>query len=182
MKIPPHAKKVFSGVIFDTYQWQQEMFDGSMATFEMLKRPHTLQVIPTFEGKIVIAIEEQPNRPLQPTLISGRQEPGEEPLAGIKRELLEEAGFESGDWELYSRESFTGKIEWDAITFIARDCKKVAEQQLEPGEKISLRFVTFDEFIDIVLSDDFWGKNFAYQVMKLKLGGELDGLKQKLLG
>ncbi len=38
MKIPPNAKRVFKGIIFDVYQWQQKMFDGSKETFEMLKR------------------------------------------------------------------------------------------------------------------------------------------------
>lgn len=37
MKLPPQAKKVFTGQIFDVYQWEQEMYDGSFETFEMLK-------------------------------------------------------------------------------------------------------------------------------------------------
>ena len=44
--MPEHAKKVFSGVMFDVYQWEQEMYDGSTATFEKLTRPDTAQVIP----------------------------------------------------------------------------------------------------------------------------------------
>ena len=32
--IPENAKKVFTGQVFDVYQWEQEMFDGSKATFE----------------------------------------------------------------------------------------------------------------------------------------------------
>ncbi len=34
--IPDHATCVFRGMLFDVYQWQQEMFDGSIETFEML--------------------------------------------------------------------------------------------------------------------------------------------------
>lgn len=45
-KIPSHAVKVFSGVIFDVYQWQQELFNGETATFEALRRPSTVVIIP----------------------------------------------------------------------------------------------------------------------------------------
>ena len=37
--IPINAKKVFQGIIFDVYQWEQKLFDGTVATFEKLKRP-----------------------------------------------------------------------------------------------------------------------------------------------
>ena len=44
--IPANAKKVFHGVIFDVYQWEQEMFDGTKEIFEKLKRPDTVVVFP----------------------------------------------------------------------------------------------------------------------------------------
>ena len=31
--VPKNAKKVFTGEIFDIYQWQQEMYDGSLSIF-----------------------------------------------------------------------------------------------------------------------------------------------------
>ena len=60
--IPPHAKRVFKGVIFEVYQWEQEMFDGSVETYEALKRADTAQVIATRRNKILIPLEEQPRR------------------------------------------------------------------------------------------------------------------------
>ena len=60
--IPPDAKKVFSGVLFDVYQWEQKMFDGSVATFEKLKRPDTVVVFPVLpNGRIILTEQEQPN-------------------------------------------------------------------------------------------------------------------------
>ena len=67
---PPEAKRVFAGVIFDTYQWQQKMFDGSFSTFEMLKRPDTVEVI-ALKGDRIIVLEQE-----QPTLGSFRILPG----------------------------------------------------------------------------------------------------------
>ena len=43
--IPEEAKKVFQGEIFAVYQWPQEMFDGSFATFEMLRRADTVKIL-----------------------------------------------------------------------------------------------------------------------------------------
>ncbi|MFO0971471.1 MAG: hypothetical protein U0520_03950, partial [Candidatus Saccharimonadales bacterium] len=59
--IPQDAKKVFDGVIFDVFQWQQQMFDGTTETFEMLRRPDTVQVICIDEGKVLVLEEEQPH-------------------------------------------------------------------------------------------------------------------------
>ena len=55
--IPADAKRVFEGVIFDVYQWQQKMFDGSTETFEVLKRPDSVEVIAIKDGKMVVIHE-----------------------------------------------------------------------------------------------------------------------------
>ncbi|MEI7603954.1 MAG: hypothetical protein WCJ19_02970 [bacterium] len=47
--IPEDAVKVFSGVIFDVYQWQQLQFDGTYATFEKIKRNDVALVIPIMD-------------------------------------------------------------------------------------------------------------------------------------
>jgi len=44
------------------YQWPQKMFDGSTATFEMIKRPDTVQIIATVGNKILMTQEEQPTQ------------------------------------------------------------------------------------------------------------------------
>lgn len=43
--LPKEAKKVFSGVISEVYQWPQKLFDGTTATFEMIKRPDTVKIV-----------------------------------------------------------------------------------------------------------------------------------------
>src|SRR3989344_5648153 len=54
------------------------------------------------------------------------------------------------------------KIEWAIYTFIAKGCKKIAEQNLDGAEKIELKFITFDEFIDLAVND----KKFKVPVLK----------------
>jgi len=152
--IPAEATKVFSGVIFDVYQWQQSMFDGSVQTFERLRRPNTAQVIAVVGDKILIQDEEQPDGlGAFASIPGGRCDPGEDPLTSAKRELAEETGYVSDDWTLWQETDPVGKIEWTVYTFIARQCRKENEPHLDVGEKITPRLVTFDEFI--MLSDDF---------------------------
>lgn len=168
MKIPDNAKLVFKGVIFDVYQWQQEMFDGSTATFEALKRPGTVQVIPTVGDRVLLSYEEQPGKPRRHTFFGGRMEEGEEPLAAIKRELLEETGLESDEWILYKEHRPEGKIDWPMYLYIARNCKKVTDAHLDSGEKIDIKELSFNEFIDTVSREDFWGEWISNDIFRMK--------------
>lgn len=182
MKLPPNAKKVFQGKIFSVYQWEQELYDGSTGTFEHLKRPGTIQVIPTnSDGKIFISHEEQPTKPRSYSLLGGRQEPDEDPALTAKRELLEEAGLESDDWELYKIFESEGKIDWTIYLFIARNCRKVAQPRLDAGEKIDVKEVTFEEFLKTASDEAFWGKYFTNEILRLRLNPtKLKAFKQKL--
>ena len=174
MKIPEQAKRVFQGVIFDVYQWPQKMFDGGESTFEMLKRPNTVTVIATQGESVYFAEEEQPTKPIISTLFGGRVGEGEDPLVAAKREVLEEAGLQSDDWTLYKVYEPVIKIDWQISVYIARNCRRVADQQLDAGERITIKEVSFDAFIDLVCSDRFNEKDFACDIMRLRLSPDAD--------
>lgn len=182
MKVPQQAKKVFQGKIFSVYQWEQEMFDGSTETFEMLKRPNTIQIIVTQEDKILINRQSQPHKHDYYSLYGGRAEEGEDPLITAKRELLEEAGLESSDWELYKVYTPYTKIDWEIYYFIARNCRKIAEPHLDPGEKIEQVACTFEEFQKFVEEDLYLAKDLALDMFRMQKNGTLDAFKQKLFG
>lgn len=160
-KIPPHATRVFKGVIFDVYQWQQEMYDGSTRPFEMLKRPNTVMVLATEGDKVLLARQEQPGKAPYYDYLGGRADDGEAPLETAKRELLEESGMVSDDWELWATDTFAGKIEWHTFYFIARNCRKVQEPQLDGGEKVDLVRVPFDEFVQSIVPDSTFYDHFT---------------------
>lgn len=168
MKIPPQAKRVFQGVIFDVYQWEQPGFDKKLLRFEMLKRANTLQIIATDGEQILLGNEEQPTKSRFISLLGGRQEENETPLEGAKRELLEESGYASDDWELFLLCEPYSKMEWTVYTYIARNCHKIQEQKLDSGEKITIRKVNFDEFCDLVLSNKFYGRELASELIRMK--------------
>lgn len=182
MKIPSNAKKVFGGIIFDVYQWEQEMFDGSKETFEMLKRPNTIEVIATEGDKILLSKQSQPNKSDFYSLFGGRAEEGEEPIITAKRELLEESGLTSESWELLKTYTPMHKIDWNIYMYVARNCTKISDQKLDAGEKIEIIKCTFDEFIEIVESDNYWGNDLVLDVLRMKQNNKLEEFKNKILG
>lgn len=163
----PGAKKVFSGVVFDIYQWKQKMYDGSFATFEKLKRPDTVNVIPvTDDNKIIILRQSQPGfKKSIFSIAGGRIDKGEKPLEAAKRELLEETGHKAKKWELWYSYQPHVKMDYAIYTFIARGCEKVANQKLDAGEKIKLSYVDFSEFLRIVFEEPFYDKEIALKLL-----------------
>ncbi len=144
--LPENAECKFRGELFDVYQWPQEMFDGSMATFEMLKREDTVVVIAIHDGKIVITYQTQPRQDWFYDYPGGRHDnPNEDELDAAKRELREETGMIFRNWKLVNvRQPFL-KLDWLIYTFLATDFVEQKEQQLDAGEKIEILEVTFDE-------------------------------------
>ncbi len=143
--IPADAACVFKGVIFDVYQWQQELFDGSTATFEMLRRPDTVLMICVKDDKLIFIREQQPRRPEYTRLPGGRVDPGEDWDTAAKRECKEELGLTFGEWRLVEVRQPVAKIEWFVATYLALDCNSEGETEHDPGEKIASVPMSFDE-------------------------------------
>lgn len=181
-KIPPQAKRVFQGVIYDVFQWPQLMFDGSRATFEMLQRPDNLSVIPVHQGKIVVAHVQQPHFAPWIGLVGGRREGNEEPLLGAQRELKEETGLVSEDWEELAVFEPVPSVDFKIRVFVARRCRQVDEPQLDPGEKIRLEAVDWERFLEIVGSREFLGPEISRHIMRLQLCDKaaLEEFRQKI--
>ena len=149
--VPKNAKKAFSGNIYDTYQWQQKMYDGSYATFEMLKRSDTVEVIAVIDDEVVLIEENQPNiSDSYYTIPGGRVDPGEDLYKTAKRELLEETGMEFDNWKLVHIKQPARKIEWFIYTFVATNLILQTKQKLDAGEKIKVQKVPYKKLLDLV--------------------------------
>ena len=156
--IPDTAKKVFDGEIFDVYQWPQKMFDGSTETFEMLRRPDTVQIIGVRDNKLVMVKDEQPNRPSRTHFPGGRvDEEDESWLAAAQREVLEETGMTFKNWKLiFVNQPFT-KIEQFVPWFVATEVIDQTQPKPDAGERIELVDLTFDD----VRSSVFKGRGYV---------------------
>jgi len=180
--LPINAKCVFKGKLFDTYQWEQELFDGSYAIFEKIVRLGSVQLIcVTKNNKIILLNEEQPHRGKFISIPGGMIERDEIPINCAKKELLEELGMIFSDIKIFKIQNFGGKIHWPTYYYICKNCEKVSEPSLEPGEKIESFEVDFDDFIKQVLSDEFRNKNFQTMILKMIVENKINDFKKLLL-
>ena len=170
--VPKEAKLVFKGIIYDVYHWQQTRFDGSVATFEMLKRPDTVKVIAIRGGKIVAIVDEQPSYPAKLTLPGGRHDiKTETELDCAKREILEETGLIFKSWKLIQATQQHEKIEQIVYIFLATDFVNEVAPHVDPGgEKIQIRLMTFEEAKKIAEAgaDKYWPNDILRQVDSLE--------------
>ena len=160
MAIPGDAKKVFEGIIFDVYHWEQEQFDGTFRTFEGLKHLDNVIIVPVVGDKIYLHKEEQPANPINISLPAGRFDRGEtDPIEVAKRELLEETGYTAESFTLLrSNHTSIGQMEWTSHVVIARNCTKAQEPKLDAGERVHERYLlTFDEVLTLTNDPDFRG-------------------------
>jgi ADP-ribose pyrophosphatase len=153
--VPDQAELAFRGMIFDTYQWPQKLFDGSEHRFEMLKRADTVSVICVIDGKILVVDDEQPHLGLRRSFPGGRVDAGEASAeAAARREIREETGYSFDSWRLIQVRQPYRKIEWFIHVFLAWDETGKQAPELDAGEKIDVRQLDFDELKARILADD----------------------------
>jgi 8-oxo-dGTP pyrophosphatase MutT (NUDIX family) len=182
--MPDSAKLVFKGKMFDTYQWDQVGYDGKVHVFEKVKRPDTVVVIGvTEDDQIIMTHQEQPGKQPFMALAGGRVDEGEDPLAAAKRELLEETGYTSEQWELFDALQPISKVEWAVYYFVARGCKKTAEQDLDGAEKVEVALRSYDEFLQVAQGKDFYEEEIRVRILESKLNPvEAETLRRQILG
>lgn len=148
--MPPEAQKVFQGKIFSVWQWEQELYDGSKATFERIARPDYAYAVGVLDdGNILLLHDEQPDREAVLTPAGGKVDEGETPQQAVHREFSEETGLRIGQltpWHAYQPST---KVEMTTYAFVARKLVREQEPHPEPGEKIREVTFTFEEFLQL---------------------------------
>ena len=181
-QIPPEAKKVFEGILYDAYQWPQKLFNGETATYERLRRNDSVVILPVTErGTILVGREQQPGTEVYTAIPCGGVDDGEAPEIAAARELLEETGYVAGELDFWFAHQVEHRVDWAIFVFIARGCKLARKQDPGAGERIELKEVSFSEFLNIATEDDFQNINIAPKLLKAVLDPqEMISLKKRL--
>jgi len=168
--LPPNVQKVFQWKIHEVWQWEQEMYDWSVKTFEKIKKPDTVSVIAVVDDKILVQKQEQPHRDMFLSLPGGKCELGENPQNSASRELLEETGLVAQNiilWKIIP--SCYSSIIRDTYYYIAQDCKKVQDLNLDWWEKIQNEYVNFEEFLLLSQNESFRDHDLMNVLLKIRL-------------
>src|SRR5688572_13741974 len=153
--MPESAERIYKGVLFDTYQWPQKMYDGTIKTFEMIKTFDYVQIVAARDGKLLIIDDDQPHRGMHTHFPGGRaDEPGESWLDAAKREMREETGLSFKTWKLIAVYQPSSVIEQFAVWFLATDFESEQEQAWDPGEKIDVKLLPFEQVRAMIFGSD----------------------------
>lgn len=94
--------------------------------------------------------------------VGGYLEPGEEPLAAARRELLEETGYEAVEWlDLGSYQADGNRGFATAHLFLARGARQVAEPDADDLEEQELLLLSQEQVAAALVAGEFKGLSWA---------------------
>lgn len=101
-------------------------------------------------------------------LCAGTAEPGEQPEAAARRELLEETGFGGGRWQLVAMLSANPtSMNNLAYCYLATDVERLSDQNLDATEDIAVVMYTRDELMAMLERDELKQSLMAAPLWKL---------------
>ncbi|MDQ2835024.1 MAG: NUDIX hydrolase [Acidobacteriota bacterium] len=151
------SKLAYKGKVFSVFQDEVEEPGGHKNVREVIRH----------SGSVVILAVDETNNPADPEIIferqyrhaagqilvelpAGRLDPGESPLAGAKREMIEETGYRAKKWTLlakyFASPGFLG--EWMQI-YLAEDIR-AGEATPEEDENIEVFRMPLSEAMGLV--------------------------------
>lgn len=88
-------------------------------------------------------------------------------LAVAKRELLEETGYVSDCWEyLGPTVESSAKMTNFMHIFLARNCRRVAEQHLDETEELTVELVPMERAVEMVMTNEICCNSSAHGILR----------------
>jgi|SRR5699024_1351569 len=131
-------------------QSEQESLSGD---FYVLEVPEWINVLPLTSDNHIVLVEQYRFGIEEPTLEipGGMVDAGEDPKEAAQRELLEETGYGTNQWESLGKVSANPAIMDNfAHIYLARDCSYKKEPNLDTHERIKVHKIPIDIFLSYV--------------------------------
>jgi 8-oxo-dGTP pyrophosphatase MutT (NUDIX family) len=146
--------KKLNSIVFNYFQAKRSNPDGTKeGNFDVLECRNWVNVLAFDENEQLILVKQYRHGIDEITLEgpAGVVDKNEDPSETAKRELLEETGYKSEDW------TFLGKVSANPAflnnycsVYLARNCKKVQDQNLDNFEEIEILYKSKDEIRDLI--------------------------------
>jgi len=164
--LPANAKKTYQWHNINIREREQQRFDGTFSSFQTVERKEFSQILPvTQDNKLIIVHEEQPRIGEFYGLIGWCIEPWDTPEQTIHKEAREETGMKINSLKKLYTSPIWGSL-GNAYGYLTHDFSFPYKTEQEPGEKITMLYVDFDQFLTMIVSDQRRPIEFTYRVMK----------------
>ncbi|MGM0458664.1 MAG: NUDIX hydrolase [Bacteroidota bacterium] len=147
-------KKVYETPIFSLNQKKVIPDGGSQpANFYVLNAPEWINVI-ALTGNNEVVLVEQYRHGIDETTLEipgGMVDAGEDPLEAARRELSEETGYATDQWEKLGETSSNPAILSNYThLYLAKNCKRTSEQATDGHEDIDVHVMPLKRFMELV--------------------------------
>ena len=144
---PDESRRVFEGrrISVDVERWGDH-------EREIVRHPGAVAIVAVDADRRVTLVRQlrEPARRRMLELPAGTREPGEEPLATAKRELVEEAGLGGGEWRLAASFFSTPGFCDELVRLYIAEGVEQTERAPQEDEEIELVQVAVAELADLL--------------------------------
>lgn len=163
------SEKLFENPYFTLRSDSYRLPDGVVKDpYYVVERPNAAIIFPmTSDGEVILVRQYRPPLDLMELgLPAGLVEPGEDPEAAARRELLEETGYAGSEWEaLGAVASSPGlKTNW-AYLYLVRGVEEVAAPDLDEHERVDVVRVPVGKMRSLVRSGEIVSSSGVAAVM-----------------
>jgi ADP-ribose pyrophosphatase len=148
------GKVVYDGHFLKVQRDNIALPDGKLTAREYILHPGAVVILPLLDDGTVL-LERQFRYPLDRVFIefpAGKIDPGEDPLACAKRELLEETGYTASDWQFVCTiHNAIAYSDEHLELYVARGLVP-GQSQLDDGEFLETFSATVPQMLDWVRS------------------------------
>lgn len=116
----------------------------------------------TEDNEVILAKQYRPGpQKILYELPGGYLDEGEKPEVSASRELLEETGY-AGEIEFVGTSFDDAYSTMQRYCFVALNCKKIADQQLDDGEHVEIAYKSLEDFRSLLRSGEMTDVEVGY--------------------